>query len=138
MQFDIPLDVAPLFARGFYTQFFKACLKEKNPIDLALARAREEILSLKPVELPHWGIPVLYRHPSGIEPFCLVSGDLWEQARNLMDQLFFQRQQRDNLKQMSERYAPGSVPGWLTTNLAQAEQAITALEAQLQNIFHSQ
>jgi CHAT domain-containing protein len=135
MQFDIPLDIARVFALGFYSQLFKACLKEGSPIDLALVRARQDILTLRPTHKPHWGIPVLYRHPSGVEPFQLVPEGQWERARDLMDQLFFQRQQRESLQRMASPYDPSPAPAWLIANLTQVEQTIQELEDQLQALF---
>ena len=132
MQFDIPLDVAQVFTLGFCTQLFKACLKEGRPIDLALARAREEILAYAPLYKPHWGIPVLYRHPSGLEPFQMAPPGQWERARNLMDELFFNRQQRKSLLMLRDS---GSGFPSLSEDLARIEQNIERLEGELKVIF---
>jgi len=132
MQFDIPLDTALAFTGGFYTALFKATLKEDLPIDQAMALARDAILALKPADCPHWGIPVLYRNPGGIEPFKLLrQGGKVQQVINLTSELNFLKSERDRLAQQA-----GGLPGWAQVTLQGYNQRIQQLQQQLEQLIN--
>jgi hypothetical protein len=58
MQFEIPDDVAIVFARAFYTAF----IQHSYSVDAAVAAARRAIMSHSTLSSQHWATPELFMH----------------------------------------------------------------------------
>jgi hypothetical protein len=130
MQFDIPVKTALDFTRSFYTALFKGTLKDGLPLDEAMTRARDALSGKPKSDSPHWGIPVLYLNPGGVEPFKIITkGEEAKmmQLKNLSDELTFVMGERDRLAQQQA----GGMPGWAQAKLVEYDQKIIELKHQI-------